>query len=207
MILLSACMSTCCVSKVLAHSLHSGFVWLCMYSHLVLLVVAAVILTVQPLVLGQQCCHRAKDCAHVDEVPNICTEVRQKPKLSNNGYMGHIPLMSSSSWGQNKDTFINFAWIILTTIMFTFMGSVKVVKNLWFWQSKSMHSSKISLTNMPLCRQEQQKKLPAMFWSKVDLRQLAKHQEQTSSLGQHNGPNVRRTLRKMDSSKRKATSR
>ena len=51
-------------------------------------------------------------------------------------------------------------------------------------------------------RQETQKKLPEMYWSKVDLRQLAKHKETSSALGQHNGPNARRTLRKMDTSKR-----
>lgn len=51
-------------------------------------------------------------------------------------------------------------------------------------------------------RQENQKKLPEMFWSKVDLRQLAKYKETSSALGQHNGPNARRTLRKMDTIKR-----
>ena len=55
---------------------------------------------------------------------------------------------------------------------------------------------------MCVYRQEAKKKLPEMFWSKVDLRQLAQHKEHSSGLGQHNGPNARRTLRKMDTSKK-----
>ena len=55
---------------------------------------------------------------------------------------------------------------------------------------------------MCVYRQEAKKKLPEMFWSKVDLRQLAQHKEHSSGLGQHNGLNARRTLRKMDTSKK-----